>query len=959
MPPFPRLFDALPFSSSTVVLLGFAALGLLAGLLYATGALGLVVALIRFLFLGSARLGFFVWRNLLSWASWYVLLLIVSGLLAAGIIGGRGRPILALTTGIALMFVGISTCLAYVLLDLERFEVARGYKALRNPLKGQELAENLVHYGHRVGIITLIIACLAVIGGFVLSNEGLYETIGTDWYRATDGQERLEFDDFLSYTLLHLFRVADLLHVASSYNLFQLSYVEPKRWPASTLLTLFKSFFTLVLLQQVFASVRRGRLLAETITDFWSPHPPIYERARGTLLQYGPGAAQPLLQSVREVSALTTEQREHLPHVLADLGPAAVPSLRRRLQDPNEHVRGVAVAALGYLHALDTLPALEALMQDESEWVRICLVEALGDIIPSSESPHLAKQLHQRSARPDILTLVMTLLYGRSQERPRQRDPLEWVIGRLRAALADPAAAVRSQAARSLGKLGVKAAAAAPDLIRLLQDPDEEIRRQVAWALGQVGGPEDETIAALRELLLQPSPVLQEAAAEALGDLKSAAASAVPDLVPLLQNGDEKVRQAAGKAIGQIGTLPEEAIRVLVHNLASPDNVVRARTAEALGLIGSAAAAVVPALSRALSDENDRVRAKAVGALGKMGEAARVAVPGLVRALRDPDNLVRALAAEALGEIGESATDAIPALVRSLHHTNPLVRANAAEALGKMGEGASSASPALSEAARDPEDGVRRQAVLALGEIGDLDKPAQDAVLAALRDDHPEVRAAAVEVVSKCEELHPEGRKVVLEAIGDASDLVKVVAPGALVRLKDTSEPILEGLSKLLRDDNPAVQVEAALALGRFGEAASPVVDSLLEKARTGAAPLRMECFRALARIQPPQAVPVYIAGLKDTDPEVRKLASACLLKAPLSDDVLPQVLEALRDPEPRVRANVAQALARFEEATISASAEPEGPAASTEISGASPESKPLVTSIPADEPPPTTPAAP
>ena len=44
---------------------------------------------------------------------------------------------------------------------------------------------------------------------------------------------------------------------ASSHQFLSATYVHPIRWPASALLAGFKVFFSLVLLQQLFASVRR------------------------------------------------------------------------------------------------------------------------------------------------------------------------------------------------------------------------------------------------------------------------------------------------------------------------------------------------------------------------------------------------------------------------------------------------------------------------------------------------------------------------------------------------------------------------------------------------------------------------------------------------------------------------------------------------------------------------------
>ena len=154
----------------------------------------------------------------------------------------------------------------------------------------------------------------------------------------------------------------------SRTTVLRAAYVRQAAWPASTLLAGFKAFFTLVLLQQLFASLRQGKLLAETITDFWSPHEPIHERARNALPQYGALAIGPLLLSLRSVPSLTKEQRDQLPLILATIGPSTIPALLRHLHDPHEHVRAIAAAALGHLHALDTVPLLVALARTPATW---------------------------------------------------------------------------------------------------------------------------------------------------------------------------------------------------------------------------------------------------------------------------------------------------------------------------------------------------------------------------------------------------------------------------------------------------------------------------------------------------------------------------------------------------------------------------------------------------------------
>ena len=48
--------------------------------------------------------------------------------------------------------------------------------------------------------------------------------------------------------------------------------------------------------------------------------------------------------SLRDLTALTKEQRDQLPPVLAMIGPCCVPVLVRHLADPHEHVRAVVAA---------------------------------------------------------------------------------------------------------------------------------------------------------------------------------------------------------------------------------------------------------------------------------------------------------------------------------------------------------------------------------------------------------------------------------------------------------------------------------------------------------------------------------------------------------------------------------------------------------------------------------------
>jgi HEAT repeat protein len=905
---FPQL------ESSWLLLGGFLAAGLLVALLYQIGILSWCIRAITQLVVGLVTAGFLAWKRLLSWLPWPLFLIAVVGIHFAHL---SPYPVVELAAGALLLFLGVITCLAYLYLDAERDAVARGYKALHNPLKGQQLATDLVRHGPRAGIPLLLVASLAVVLGFALLNEGLFCTIGRDWYRLADpspaksddagpvtGPREPTYLDFLAYTLINLARVVDLLNIASAYNVAHVTYVHQARWPASTLLLLFRSFFTLVLVQQIVAAIRRSNLLSQCITDFWSPHAPIHERAQAGLVYHGAAAVRPLLRSLRDIEYLTPEQRQELPRFLAELGPHTVPVLIHHLADPSENVRAVAVSTLGQLHALTALPHLSRLNSDSSDLVRQGLADTLAVITASGPRIISKKWFLGRFARTAQTRWgwLKRLLSWRSP-----LDPIQVVVQTLRQLLLDSSPAVRNRAALSLGQLGPAAVDASPVLMDLLQDEDESVRCQAAEALGRVGGDTETVNQALAGLLRDASIAVRTAGARALGLRKQEAASVLSALVVLLHDSDAGVREVAAEAIAQIGTLTEEVSQRLATGLSSPDTVLRAQTAEVLGTLGNVSE-TLPALIKALQDDNDQVRANAVEAIKKQGPAAAEAVPGLIQALSDPDNRVSALAAAALGELGADPDRAVPALIGVLSHINAEVRAAVAEAIGKLDGAGDLVAQALKRATQDADGSVRARAVLALARVTPPGT-STDGLLGAMEDPDPRVRVAAVQALAPLASREAV-RTALLQAIHDPSGDVKVQVANVLGEMQLAVPAATEGLGHLLGDDTVVVQVSAARALGRLGPAAASMIDSLAHALLTGGVELRRQVIHSLALIDPPAALPTFLAALNDDDPEVRKLASAGLLKVPqLPAEVAPALIDALGDPDVRVRANAAQAL--------------------------------------------------
>lgn len=895
--------------SSLIILLAILALAsIFVGFFYfgvAQAVLGTFARWLR----GVSRWGFETWRRWLSWANAGVLTGLVVALIVMGVRVADDLPYLSILLGLVTVSIGVVTCLAYVYLDVERDEVERGYKALHNPMKGQEPARDLAAYGSRVGLFLLIGAAVSAIGGFALLNLGLYDSFGASWYLMEEGHA--VFSDFLVYSIINLYRVVDLLELANHHRIVRLAHVQPNYWPVGLLLNLFKTFFTFVILQQIVVAIRKGKMLHGTIADFFNPHQVIHDRACDGLAKFGVGAIKPLFHHIRRGSPLTKEHREHLVEQIAKMGPAAVTTLSKRVRDPHEQVRALSVEALGRLHAVQVVAAFAPLGQDASDLVRLSRVCALGEFLELG-----VRELRKRKSLFLAWQSAPWRLHGwRARLKlSRDDDPVARIAEQLRESLNDAVPEIRTRAALHMANLGTESRAAVDDVSRLLDDADDQVRQQAATTLGKMGPHSPATLAALVRRLVDPSAGVRAAAVEAIG-ADAAAASAMPEFVSLLNDHDETVRAKVAQVLGSAEALHGDAVDRLTRDLKSPDALVRARTAEALGNIGPASRALAPALVEAAHDENDRVRAKAIKALGKIGEAAAVAaLPKLVFALRDPDPWVSSLAAEALGEMGDAADRAAPALVRSLAHPNLQVRMQAVEALGKLGPAAQTAIPALENLVRDEDAALRSLAVATLGILG-VRPRSQPLLRAALSDAVPDVRRAALVAFKQVRHLQPESLDAVTRALADDNEDIKMLACEALVEKLGPDPMIVHVLADIVTSpDRSETRAAACNLLGQMGDDAQSTVAMLLDAIQGSDAAVREAALRAVVFIQGPEAFAGFMLGQRDDDPSIRVLASAGWRKAhAIPEQAIPLLIQALHDPEYRVRANVAHALGRVD----------------------------------------------
>ena len=473
----------------------------------------------------------------------------------------------------------------------------------------------------------------------------------------------------------------------------------------------------------------------------------------------------------------------------------------------------------------------------------------------------------------DVLKSVAQALAD-SKTGPVAKRHLIWVVdaiaggtsegtSALVATLESSAADVRAQAARALGQRAVKGAV--DPLISALADTDPTVRLQAVIALGRIG--DTKVIPALLPSVGDTDATLAFSARKALrriGNWKAASAG--------LASTDPKVR--AGTMLAMEMSYDFEASTALSTFAADPshDAAERARCVFLLAqghrrpiawdgkwwgtqpaktkppvksIAWEGTPAVLASVRDRLSDPSEQVRKAAVIAEKELADPA--ALPILrQRFANEPDVPVRQEIAKTLGSLGDK--EALPGLIAALRDakTPEPVRDAALESIETIGSDV--ALKALLDLVETNALGVDKlpRVIATLGRFKTGD--ALGALRTALKHTEPSVRAAAAQALAKAGKAK-EVARLLRERISDGSVDVRKAVIVALGSLKD-------------RESVPAM-INAA-----------------------DEADLRYEASIALAGMSDQRALRVYLRGLSDKSPDVRKASSNAV--ANLRDQAAP-----------------------------------------------------------------------
>jgi len=371
------------------------------------------------------------------------------------------------------------------------------------------------------------------------------------------------------------------------------------------------------------------------------------------LAEIGPDAKEAvpaLLEALKEEKSPDVQREIIL--ALGEIGsgtPDAVQALTAELDDKQDPMNVIAAAfALGKIgpDAKEAAEKLAAMMRGGDPFQRVVSAYALAEIYPDSEKVQTVsvKSLIEGLRRED----PMVRLAAAKALVELQADH-KILLPELKKFLDD---ASPEQLTESLDAFAALGEQAVPGAIRMLAY--EEVRPHI---LGRIGPKAKAAIPALVKYLPESKPVAQSEMLLTLGNLGiESGDEAIDAIAKYTDSDDEQVRTSATYALGMIGPAAAEIAPKLRKQIEEGDDFNQLISSWALVRVTPAAEGVaeltLPHLTRGLEHSRAFVRAEAAEGLGRLGPAAKPAVPALLKALQDEQQLVQEAARAALDNIG-------------------------------------------------------------------------------------------------------------------------------------------------------------------------------------------------------------------------------------------------------------------------------------------------------------------
>lgn len=562
-----------------------------------------------------------------------------------------------------------------------------------------------------------------------------------------------------------------------------------------------------------------------------------------------------LLQVVRE-----SEDAAAVRAALMQLGyerrEEVYPVLVEKLDDPNPSVQHAAVVALGRHGRAEAIEELSKPKTFQSpyhqiRWAAVTAVGHLGDhriidlLLKAAEDPEwivrteavaeLMGKVKDIIARKDVrLARILIYMFSLDNEeivnlamegfQEIGSHCLEWLYEALR----NPSPNIRSNAARTLGKM--KAAASTPYLLELLRDEEASVRAGAVEALGLIGDK-----VAIEPLVLMVQDNVEKVQDQAVSALvRLGRAASVPLLNALSRERDKYAQRAFLKCLGRIGD--PKSVPALITYLRSSYFIVRQAAVSALISFGPIVTRHLLAILSFNSSDIEALKKDACGrdrpelqmraikaiggledhrAVGLLKELVEEGLPDVQEAASQALFQIgcaawgRCCAMRVLGEVGEPSI--VPDILPSLRDDSDNVRFETVRALGKLG-GAEAVRHLVRIAGKDPCDFIRREAVRVLRTAGQGQAGVLDVARRLLRDPSRDVRVQSAQLLGG--DLDKRSILPLLKAMADSHWSVRESAEIALLNF---GLDAADSLTAALKNPSWTTRFRAARLLGEIG----------------------------------------------------------------------------------------------------------------------------------------------
>ncbi len=382
-------------------------------------------------------------------------------------------------------------------------------------------------------------------------------------------------------------------------------------------------------------------------------------------------------------------------------------------------------------------------------------------------------------------------------------------------------------------------------------------------------------------------------AIDELGKLGADAKSAVPALVKALSNEDNTICWHAARTLGSIGPDAAAAAPALIKGLGNEDPDVRAYAAFTLGRIGSESDDVVDALLDKVFDKNLKVRKACLRALLAINPPVEKTLPEVLKILKESDP---AIVVPALNTVADEGVKVVPRLCEVLKHKE--ARYWACLVLAEIGPDAKDAVPLVREVLKDEEPDVRFQAMITLGEIGPASKSALPEIVKALETDPYEGgRYAAAFALGKIG-LDADATKALTKAVESDDPFLQMISAWALALNNSDDKAMVERAVKLIvgafKSDDVHLRRLAAKAAVDFDVPRDLVVPALIDALEDKDPRVVRNAVEALAELGPKA-----LQHVKDTlkNEKLRPLALSLIYRlGPDAEAAVPALIEALKE---------------------------------------------------------------